>query len=83
MRILVRHYVTLSVIDSSSVSPNGLVDHCSSETAMVITKARNTIIFSPGYPDPYIINAKCKWHIKADPGYAIQLSFLEFDIEYG
>ena len=82
IHILVRHYVTICVIDPRGVSLNGLVDPCSNEAAMVIAKPSNRVIFSPGYPDPYPGNANCTWHIKAYPGYTIQLSFLEFDTEY-
>ena len=36
---------------------------------------------SPHYPLPYPNNADCQWHITADLGYRIELTFIEYDVE--
>ncbi|XP_068094350.1 cubilin [Hyperolius riggenbachi] len=37
---------------------------------------------SPGYPRNYPNNRECIWHITTSPGSSIQISVLEFSIEY-
>lgn len=41
----------------------------------------NSYLESPDYPLPYPNNADCQWHITADPGYHIELTFIEYDVE--
>ena len=36
---------------------------------------------SPNYPLPYPNNVDCQWHITADLGYTIELTFIEYDVE--
>ncbi|XP_061441668.1 cubilin [Rhineura floridana] len=37
---------------------------------------------SPGYPNKYPHNRECHWYIHTTPGSSIQLTIVEFDIEY-
>ncbi|KAF7245952.1 Cubilin [Varanus komodoensis] len=37
---------------------------------------------SPGYPSKYPHNRECHWYIHTAPGSSIQLTIVEFDIEY-
>ncbi|KAM4705286.1 LOW QUALITY PROTEIN: cubilin [Rhinophrynus dorsalis] len=37
---------------------------------------------SPGYPMKYPNNKECIWHIQTSPGSSIQITILEFSIEY-
>ncbi|XP_030834881.1 bone morphogenetic protein 1 homolog isoform X1 [Strongylocentrotus purpuratus] len=39
------------------------------------------IITSPNYPDNYPKRKECTWHISANPGHKIVLSFDDFDLE--
>ena len=47
-----------------------------------IPRVNTTIIFSPGYPGVYPNSASCSWMISAAEGQIVQLTFLEFDLEY-
>lgn len=48
---------------------------------MLITPRNNTFIYSPGYPNGYPENLNCKWHIKADDGYRMELQIKESELE--
>ncbi|XP_063003684.1 cubilin [Elgaria multicarinata webbii] len=37
---------------------------------------------SPGYPNKYPHNRECHWYIHTSPGSSIQLTIVEFDVEY-
>ncbi|XP_053215446.1 cubilin [Podarcis raffonei] len=37
---------------------------------------------SPGYPNKYPNNRECHWYIHTAPGSSIQLTIVEFDVEY-
>ncbi|XP_078621334.1 C-type mannose receptor 2-like [Branchiostoma floridae x Branchiostoma japonicum] len=39
------------------------------------------VFISPGYPQTYSDNQKCRWFISAPPGQVVRLSFLDFDLE--
>lgn len=45
----------------------------SNGTEMTITQSNKTIITSPNYPHTYPNNLNCRWHIKANEGYRIEL----------
>ncbi|XP_075684851.1 cubilin [Rhinoderma darwinii] len=42
----------------------------------------NGTFSSPGYPMKYPNNRECVWYITTSPGSSIQISILDFDIEY-
>ena len=48
---------------------------------MIITFRNNTGISSPNYPENYGNNLYCKWHIKADAGYQIELEIKGGELE--
>ncbi|XP_078577657.1 uncharacterized protein LOC144862753 isoform X2 [Branchiostoma floridae x Branchiostoma japonicum] len=39
------------------------------------------IFISPGYPQTYSDNQKCRWFINVPPGHVARLTFLDFDLE--
>ncbi len=39
------------------------------------------ILFSPGYPDNYLLNIKCVWRIIVKPGLLVQFNFTTFNLE--
>ncbi|XP_035665235.1 macrophage mannose receptor 1-like [Branchiostoma floridae] len=39
------------------------------------------IFISPGYPQTYSDNQKCRWFINVPPGHVVRLTFLDFDLE--
>ena len=36
---------------------------------------------TPNYPAAYSPNVDCIWHIKVEPGYAVQLNIKNYDVE--
>ena len=51
-------------------------------TATMTTITADGTITSPGYPQNYDNNLDLKWLIQAPLGLVIQISFLNFDLEY-
>ena len=58
-------------------------DPCGSKPPKMITRSDNMEMLSPNFPGRYPANVDCRWHIHAGPGYAIQLSFIEFELGKG
>ena len=50
---------------------------------MIITPSNYTDIHSPEFPEYYPSNLNCKWHIKADDGYQIELHIKGYELEDG
>ena len=59
------------------------VEPCGNNKPKLLTAEFGELIHveSPNYPSPYPIDADCQWHIKAYPGYNIELTFIEYDLE--
>ena len=63
--------------------PLNILDACGVEKPVVFTNSLTGELLSPNYPESYPNNADCQWHIKADDGFVVRLTFLEFDVEAG
>ena len=50
-------------------------------TEMIITPSNYTDIHTPNFPEDYPNNLNCKWHIKADDGYQIELHIKGYELE--
>lgn len=56
-------------------------DPCGDGKPALISNSATGEISSPNYPNPYPNRADCQWHIQSISGHAVQLLFLEFDLE--
>ena len=50
-------------------------------TEMLITPQNTTDIYSPNYPDPYPNNIICRWHIKVEKNFGIELQINRAELE--
>ena len=59
------------------------VDACGDNKPRVrgVEFEENLYLESPDYPLPYPNDADCQWLVTADPGFTIQLTFIEYDVE--
>ena len=59
------------------------VDACGDNKPRLVGAEFEELLYleSPDYPLPYPNDADCQWHITADPGYHIELTFIEYDVE--
>ena len=59
------------------------VDPCGHNKPLLITDSHTGEILSPNYPEEYPNNADCQWHVNAEDGFTISLTFPEFDLVEG
>ena len=50
-------------------------------TEMLITPQNTTDIYSPNYPDFYPNNINCRWHIKVEKDFGIELQMKGDELE--
>ena len=65
------------------ISESDISDPCGGNDPMILITSNEGILTPPGYPLSTQENLDCRWRIIVEDGSAVQISFLDFDLEEG
>ena len=78
-----KKYIMSHMLTIMTLSIIVFVDACGDNKPRVMGAEFEELLYleSPDYPLPYPNDADCQWLVTADPGFTIQLTFIEYDVE--